>query len=117
MLRYVRLYLYFLRFSFSRALQFRLDFFFRVGMDIIFYAVNLAFFSLLFAHTGTLGGWSMDQVLVFVGGVFFSTLLSFFLVPATYVTVDRGRRWIGTRLRPGPRRAAEAVEPAAIGGS
>lgn len=75
MLRYVRLYLYFLRFSFSKALQFRLDFFFRVGMDGIWYAVNLAFFGVLFAHTRELGGWNWDQMLVFAGGVFVSDAL------------------------------------------
>ena len=43
MTRYLRLYAYFLRFSFSRALEFRVDFFFRVIMDTAFYAVNLGF--------------------------------------------------------------------------
>ncbi len=72
MFRYVRLYLYFLRFSFSKALQFRLDFFFRIVMDAIWYGVNLAFFGVLFAHTKALGGWTWDQMLVFAGGVFVS---------------------------------------------
>lgn len=75
MLRYLRLYLYFLRFSFSRAMEFRLDFFFRVGMDTLWYAVNLAFFGILYAQTQTLGGWSFNQVLVFIAGVFFSDAL------------------------------------------
>ncbi len=73
--RYLRLYASFLRFSFSKALQFRLDFFFRVFMDVVFYAVNLGFFGILFAHTRALGGWTWDQVLVFAGGVFVSDAL------------------------------------------
>ncbi len=73
--RYVRLYLHFLRFSFAKALQFRLDFFFRVVMDGLWYAVNLAFFGILFQHTGVLGGWDFDQVLVFAGAVFFADAL------------------------------------------
>ena len=76
MLRYLRLYLYFLRFSFSKALQFRLDFFFRVGMDAIWYGTSLAFFGILFAHTRELGGWTWDQMLLFAGGVFVSDALS-----------------------------------------
>ena len=76
MLRYLRLYLYFLRFSFSRALEFRLDFFFRVGMDIVWYAVHLGFFSVLYQHTASLGGLTQDQVLVFVGAVFVAEALS-----------------------------------------
>ena len=75
MVRYLRLYLYFLRFSFSKALQFRLDFFFRVGMDIVWYAVNLTFFGVLFAHTRELGGWTWDQMLVFAGAIFVSDAL------------------------------------------
>ena len=39
-MRYLRLYLYFLRFSFSRAMEFRLDFYFRILMDVAFYVVN-----------------------------------------------------------------------------
>lgn len=85
MRRYLRLYAYFLQFSFSKALQFRLDFFFRVGMDAIWYAVNLAFFSVLFRHTGALGGWDFDQVLVFVGGVF--------LADAIHMTVFANNMW------------------------
>lgn len=84
--RYIRLYAYFLRFSFSKALQFRLDFFFRVGMDAIWYGVNLAFFAVLFEHTGALGGWNFDQVLVFVGGVFLSD--------AVHMTVFANNMWM-----------------------
>jgi len=83
--RYIRLYGYFLRFSFSKALQFRLDFFFRVGMDAIWYAVNLAFFGVLFGHTGALGGWNLDQVLVFAGSVF--------LADAIHMTVFANNMW------------------------
>jgi len=67
-LRYLRLYANCLRFSFSKALEFRLDFFFRVVMDCAFYAVQLAFFAVLYRHTALLAGWNFDQVLVFVAG-------------------------------------------------
>ena len=85
MLRYLRLYLYFLRFSFSRAMEFRVDFYFRVGMDAIWYAVNLAFFTILFRHTGILGGWNFDQVLVFAGAVF--------VADAVHMTVFANNLW------------------------
>jgi multidrug efflux pump len=45
-----------------------------------------------------------------VGGMFFSTLLTFFLVPATYVVVGRTRGWLSGRG------GADAVHPAAAGG-
>ena len=43
--------------------------------------------------------------------MFFSTLLTFFIVPATYVAVDRARGW----LRQGARRE-EASSPVVAGG-
>lgn len=67
MIRYLRLFLYFLQFSFSKALQFRIDFFFRIGMDIIFYLVNILFYDVVYSHTDLIGGWSRDQMMVFVG--------------------------------------------------
>jgi ABC-2 type transport system permease protein len=71
-MRYLRLYASFVRFSFSRALEFRLDFFFRVWMDALWYVVNFAFFVVLFEHTPLLGGWTRDQVYVFAAGLFWS---------------------------------------------
>jgi ABC-2 type transport system permease protein len=71
-MRYLRLYGAFVRFSFSRAMEFRLDFFFRVWMDAFWYVVNFAFFVVLFEHTTLLGGWSREQVFVFAAGLFFS---------------------------------------------
>jgi ABC-2 type transport system permease protein len=68
--RYLRLYAHFLRFSFSRAMQFRLDFFFRVGMDTFWYAMHLVMFHVLYLHTETVGTWDRDQMMVFLGGVF-----------------------------------------------
>lgn len=79
MRRYLRLYLCFLRFSFSRAMEFRVDFFFRVFMDTIWYAVQLAFFTVLYRHTQLLGGLTYDQVLVFAG--------SLFVIDAIHMTV------------------------------
>jgi ABC-2 type transport system permease protein len=84
-MRYARLYAHFLRFSFSRAMEFRLDFFFRVGMDAIFYAVNLLFFWVIYQHTPFLGGWNFDQALVFIAGVF--------LLDAFHMTVFANNMW------------------------
>lgn len=85
MSRYLRLYLHFLRFSFSRALMFRLDFFFRVAMDACFYAVHLAFFGILYRHTALLGGWTLDQALVFLAG--------YFCMDALHMTLFANNMW------------------------
>jgi ABC-2 type transport system permease protein len=75
MRRYLRLYAHFLRFSFSRAMQFRLDFFFRVGMDTLWYAMHLTFFGVLYGHTDAVGGWNRDEMTVFLGGLFVADAL------------------------------------------
>jgi multidrug efflux pump len=49
-----------------------------------------------------------------VGGMVFSTLLTFFLVPATYIVVERARGWVAGRL--GRTRRPEVGQPAPIGG-
>lgn len=67
MWRYLRLYAYFLRFSFSRAMEFRVDFCFRIVMDICFYAVNIGFYQIVYAQTSLLGGWTQNEAMVFVG--------------------------------------------------
>lgn len=68
MTRYLRLYACFVRFSMTRAMEFRFDFFFRIVMDLIFYVVQIAFFEILFLHSPTIGDWTRDQVILFVSG-------------------------------------------------
>ncbi len=84
-MRYLRLYFYFLRFSFSKAMEFRLDFFFRIFMDIFFYAIALLFFKVLYLHTNLLAGWTEEQSYIFVAG----TLLS----DAIMMTVFANNMW------------------------
>ncbi len=86
MQRYLRLYLHFLRFSFSRAMEFRLDFLFRIVMDLVFYAVSLAFFSVIYRHTQLMGGWNYDQVLVFTCG--------YFVVNALQMSIVSNNMWV-----------------------
>jgi len=83
--RYLRLYLYFLRFSFSKAMAFRLDFTFRIVMDCFFYAVNLGFYKVLFLSQPSIAGWREDQVMVFVG--------SYLLIDALHMTVFSSNMW------------------------
>jgi ABC-2 type transport system permease protein len=85
MRRYLRLYLHFLRFSFSKAMEFRIDFTFRILMDIIYYIVNILFFKVLYLHTSTLGGWSESEMMIFVA--------SYILVDAISMTVFSSNMW------------------------
>lgn len=85
MIRYLRLYLHFLRFSFSKSLEFRFDFTFRILMDVIYYAVNIAFFKVIFLHTPVLAGWNENQMMVFVA--------AYLLVDAFNMTVFSTNLW------------------------
>lgn len=85
MKRYFRLYLYFLRFSFSKALEFRVDFTFRIIMDCIYYVVNILFFKVIYLHTPVLGGWREDEIMVFVG--------AYILIDAINMTVFSTNLW------------------------
>ncbi len=85
MSRYTRLYLYFLRFSFSKSLEFRFDFTFRIFMDTIYYLINIAFFKVIFLHTNLLGGWTEKQMMVFVAG--------YLLVDAINMTIFSTNMW------------------------
>src|SRR5579885_3226576 len=83
--RYLKLYAHFVKFSFMRAMAFRLDFYFRVVMDVIYYAVNLTFFKLLYIHTDTLAGWTEPQMMVFVA--------TYLMVDAISMTVFSNNLW------------------------
>jgi len=84
-MRYLRLYLHFLRFSFSKAMEFRLDFFFRIFMDINYYAVSICFYKVLYLHSQTLAGWNEAQMMVFVA--------SFLFVDALIMTFISNNMW------------------------
>ena len=84
-MRYLRMYACFVRFSFSKAMEFRFDFFFRIGMDVLFYIVSILFFEVLYRHTGVFGGWTRAEVLLFQAG--------FFFVDAVYMTVFSSNMW------------------------
>lgn len=71
MYRYLRLYLYFLQFSFSKAMEFRVDFFFRVVMDASFYVIQFFFFHVIYLNTPLLGGWDIEQMKIFISGYIF----------------------------------------------
>lgn len=85
MIRYLKLYQQFIIFSFGRAFQFRLDFFFRVIMDLIYYLVHILFFKIVFLHTKSLGGWDESQIMVFTCG--------FLWLDSIYMTLFANNMW------------------------
>ena len=69
----------------ARALEFRIDFFFRFAMDLMWYIVQLAFFEVLFLQASHIAGWEHDAIRVFVGVMFVSD--------AIHMTVFANNMW------------------------
>jgi ABC-2 type transport system permease protein len=67
-------------------MEFRVDFFFRIFMDIFYYGINIGFYSLVFMHTDLLGGWTMDEMLIFISG--------FLIIDAISMTVFANNLWL-----------------------
>jgi ABC-2 type transport system permease protein len=59
-------------------------------MDCVYYAINIAFFKILYRHTGTLAGWSESQTMLFVS--------VFLLVDALHMTVFTNNLWQMPRM-------------------
>lgn len=68
-MRYLRLYLNFVRFSIGRAMEFRFDFTLKIIMDICYYVMHLSIYQILYQSTSTLAGWREDQAMVFIASV------------------------------------------------
>ena len=84
--RHFRLYANFVRFSASRAMEFRFDFFFRVFMDLAYYGVALGFFQLLYLHTDSVGGWNPHQARIFIA--------AYILIDAIHMTIFSDNLWL-----------------------
>ena len=83
--RYLRLFGHFVAFSFSRSFEFRFDFYIRIVMDIVYYAVAIAFFKIILLHTPELGGWNEPQMMIFVA--------AYCMVDALNMTLFSNNMW------------------------
>ena len=80
MIRYLKLYMRLLEFSFGKAMEFRIDFYFRVFMDLMFYFVSFAFFKIAFQLLIALFFWPFDKLAILIRGrINFSPHFPFFL--------------------------------------
>lgn len=68
MFRYLSLMWTIIKVSFIRATAFRFDFWCRIVMDLVFYAVSIIGFKLIYLHTPMLGGWTEEQAMIFIAG-------------------------------------------------
>jgi ABC-2 type transport system permease protein len=68
----LRIFLIQLRNNFIREAVYRTNFFAMIAVDLIWVALEFALFSVLYANTTTLVGWTREQVYFFLG-VFFAS--------------------------------------------
>jgi ABC-2 type transport system permease protein len=66
-------------------MEFRLDFSFRIIMDLIYYIVNILFFQVIYLHTPLIAGWDNSQMMVFVA--------SYLVVDALNMTIFSSNMW------------------------
>jgi ABC-2 type transport system permease protein len=83
--RYLRLFGHFVAVSFSRSFEFRFDFYIRIVMDVVYYAVNIFFFRILFLHTPDIGGWTEPALMLFVS--------AYIMVDAVNMTLFANNMW------------------------
>lgn len=65
--RYGSLYAALWRNSVTREMQFKLNFLLWIVVELLWFALQLAFMAVLYAHTDSIGGWSKWQVILLVG--------------------------------------------------
>jgi ABC-2 type transport system permease protein len=88
--RYIRLFGHFVAFSFSKGFEFRFDFYMRIIMDVMYYAVAISFFKIVLMHTPSLGGWNEPQMMIFVAG--------YCMVDAFNMTLFSNNMWMFPQL-------------------
>lgn len=64
---YAALYAALWRNSITRELQFKLNFILWIIVELLWFALQLAFMGVLFSHTDEIGGWTKWQVVLLVG--------------------------------------------------
>jgi len=71
--------------SVTRELQFKLNFVLWIVVELLWFALQLAFMSVLYSHTDSIGGWSRWEVILLVGCANFVQQLftAFFLTNLT----------------------------------
>lgn len=67
MMRYLRLQLAFMRFSLAQELAFRGNFLAKVFVELLWLAIVLAFYQVVFAKTPQVADWPREQFLFFLG--------------------------------------------------
>lgn len=67
MARYLQIWLASARYSVTRTLMFRFDFFLWATVELVWMSVNLLLIAVLYGHTDSIAGWSKYEMMLLVG--------------------------------------------------
>ena len=67
MTHYLQVWLASARYSVTRTLMFRFDFFLWAAVELLWMSVNLLLISVIYEHTNSIAGWSKYEMLLLVG--------------------------------------------------
>ncbi len=70
MLFAVRLWMMFLAQALSREMEYRLHLWLSFLIDVVWYAVQIGLFEVIYLHTPSVAGWSREEMAVFLGTLF-----------------------------------------------
>jgi len=68
--RYLRIWLSFLKMSWMADLEYRANIVLRVITEIVWYGMQLSVFEVLYTHTDSISGWTVNDMRVFMGSLF-----------------------------------------------
>lgn len=74
-MRYLRIWLEFIKMSVMADSEYRLNFVVRIFGELVWYTAQLSVFEVLYTHTPTLNGWDINAVRVFMGTLFVGDVL------------------------------------------
>ncbi len=69
-MRYLRLWLSFLKMSWMADVEYRLNFSMRILGEIVWYITQLSVFEVLYTHTQSISGWDVHAMRVFMASLF-----------------------------------------------
>lgn len=78
-MKYLKLFLSFFRASLIADAEYRLNFSVRIFTDVIWYFTHILLFRVLYSHSPTLNGWTLEETQVFLGVLFTVDALWMFL--------------------------------------
>ena len=74
-MRYLRIWLQFIKMSVMADMEYRLNLVVRVLGELVWYSAQLSVFEVLYTHTNTLNGWDINAVRVFMGTLFLADVI------------------------------------------